>query len=73
MRNSNNANIFSYNYMFFTFFLLVFILTGCNDSNPIDSGGAGTLLVFTRPYNSPIYHPSGKFIGFNHIPMMDQR
>ncbi len=27
-------------------------------------------LVATPPYNSPAWHPSGKFIGFNHTPLL---
>ena len=58
------------------FFLsaFVFILEGCKDSNPVNNnppcGGIGPLIVPEPPYNSPIWHPSGKFIGFNHTPLV---
>ena len=32
-------------------------------------GGIDPLIVPRPPYDSPIWHPSGKFIGFNHTPL----
>lgn len=40
---------------------------GSTDSRPC--GGIDLLIVPESPYDSPIWHPSGQFIGFNHIPL----
>lgn len=52
--------------------LLLFISFSCKDS-PVDSklpcGGIDPGIVPEPPYDSPIWHPSGKFIGFNHTPL----
>jgi Tol biopolymer transport system component len=51
-------------------------LLGCKDEgSPIDSkvpcGGIDFGVVPEPPYDSPIWHPSGQFIGFNHTPLTD--
>lgn len=51
---------------------IIILLFSCSD-NPVDSGGSGGIdpgIVFNPPYNSPIWYPSGKFIGFNHTPLI---
>lgn len=51
--------------IFFSPFLL---LLGCNEGNPVDDpcGGTEPGIVPVPPYDSPVWHPSGEFIGFNH-------
>ncbi|MBI3579439.1 MAG: PD40 domain-containing protein [Ignavibacteriales bacterium] len=52
--------------------LLLALSLSCNKENPIDEfpcGGIDPLIVPEPPYNSPIWHPSGRFIGFNHSPL----
>jgi Tol biopolymer transport system component len=48
------------------------ICTSCKD-NVTDAGppcgGIDPLIVPESPYDSPIWHPSGQFIGFNHTPL----
>ncbi len=59
------------NHFIFLLKALIFILTSCNDSNPVDGGGGiDPLLLFTAPYDTPVIHPNGKIVGFNHIPML---
>ena len=43
----------------------------CKDiGNPVDIKPCPLFLTIpTPPYNSPVWHPSGEFIGFNHIPL----
>jgi Tol biopolymer transport system component len=49
---------------------LVIILSACDKSNPVNSNKPPCPdIVPTPPYNSPVWHPSGKFIGFNHTPL----
>jgi Tol biopolymer transport system component len=54
--------------------ILVLGLSTCKDSgNPIDGkppcGRIDPGVVPQPPYDSPIWHPSGQFIGFNHTPL----
>jgi Tol biopolymer transport system component len=56
--------------------LIILILVGlsCHKDNPSDGskppcGGIDPGIVPEPPYNSPIWHPSGQFIGFNHTPL----
>jgi len=54
--------------------ILVLGLSACKDNgNPIDGkppcGGIDPGVVPQPPYDSPIWHPSGQFIGFNHTPL----
>jgi TolB protein len=47
------------------------ILAGCKDNgNPADGGGgiSPPLPIPITAYHSPIWHPGGRFIGFNHTP-----
>ena len=75
---SNEGNIyqrlFKFNVKHICSFLIVILISnlilGSKDNNPIDDGGPR----FPNPippaiYNSPVWHPSGKFIGFNHTPL----
>jgi len=61
--------MFSYNYFLFTLTVLVFILTNCNDSNPIGGGARINPPPAPISYYSPVWHPKGKIIGFNHTPI----
>lgn len=49
---------------------LLFYFLSCDD-NPIDDGGGISLPppIPIVAYHSPIWHPGGQFIGFNHIPI----
>lgn len=56
---------------------IVIILLGlaCNKDNPVDGGkfpcgGIDPGIVPEPAYDSPIWHPSGQFIGFNHTPLV---
>jgi TolB protein len=54
------------------FILILLGLSGCKDNgSPVDGGGGITLPppIPITAYHSPIWHPSGQFIGFNHIPI----
>ena len=58
----------------FSFIVFIFLSLSCNKNNPSDGGKppCGRIdpyIVPESPYSSPIWHPSGKFIGFNHIPL----
>lgn len=59
----------------FLFFVILIIFSlSCNRSNPVNPpnppcGGIDPLIVSHPPYDSPIWHPSGQFIGFNHTPL----
>lgn len=64
--------IYKYNTtkIFFVLTALVGIVffNSCKD-NPVDDNPCGGIepgIVPSPPYNSPIWHPSGEFIGFNH-------
>ena len=51
------------------------LLSGCRDNgNPTDGnppcGGIDPGIVPDPAYDSPIWHPSGQFIGFNHTPLV---
>jgi len=58
-----------YKRILFFLCLLALIFSGCND-NPTDNSGIfpPTTIPFVA-YNSPVWHPSGQFIGFNHTPI----
>ncbi len=54
----------------YPFVVLILIVTSCKDNNPVDDSG----IRINPPippaiYNSPIWYPSGEFIGFNHTPL----
>jgi Periplasmic component of the Tol biopolymer transport system len=49
--------------------LSVFFFSACNVNNS-EEGGIDIGIVPRPPYNNPIYHPGGKFIGFNHTPLL---
>jgi len=55
--------------IFFFCCALLFMFSRCKD-NPIDGEGIfpPTLIPFVA-YNSPVWHPDGQFIGFNHTPI----
>jgi Tol biopolymer transport system component len=58
----------------FSFIILIALSLSCHKDNPIDGGkppcgGIDPGIVPNPPYNSPIWHPSGQFIGFNHTPL----
>lgn len=63
MKNLTNKIFF-----LITILLIIFSLSCYNDDKPpcgrIDPG-----IVPVSPYNSPIWHPSGQFIGFNYTPL----
>jgi TolB protein len=48
---------------------LLFFFNSCND-NPVNNGGGPCPAIVSSPaYNSPVWHPGGEFIGFNHTPL----
>lgn len=56
------------------FVLAVVLGTSCHKNNPADDGSPPCIdpgIVPASPYDSPIWHPSGEFIGFNHTPLRD--
>lgn len=62
--------------------VLVLGLSGCKDNgNPIDGEKPDgekppcppIEIVPPSPYDSPVWHPSGQFIGFNHTPLKEIR
>jgi len=57
--------------IFLFFPILIFMLSGCKDNNPVDEHSpCPPIDIVPEPsYNSPVWHPSGKFIGFNHTPL----
>lgn len=67
MKNKHNK------YVLLLFLTLFF--SNCNkDQNPIEldpcsSNGITNGYINAPPYNSPIWHPNGNFIGFNHKPL----
>lgn len=50
------------------FLIFILIISGCKRSNPIENSppGIDPGIVFQPSYDSPIWYPNGKFIGFNH-------
>jgi len=59
----------STSYLTALFAFLLFYFLSCDD-NPTDNGGWHIdPPIPIVAYNSPIWHPSGQFIGFNHIPI----
>jgi TolB protein len=52
---------------------LVLILSGCQDNNPVDGnppcGSIDPGIVPAPAFDSPVWYPSGNFIGFNHTPL----
>lgn len=43
------------------------------NNNPVDDNPCGGIqpgIVPTPPYDSPVWHPSGEFIGFNYMPLL---
>jgi len=48
--------------------LITLILISCEGK---EYEGIGTSPVTESPYNDPVWHPSGKIIGFNHIPITE--
>ncbi len=60
--------------IYFLFTTIVLIFTGCHTSNPVNNkkspcGITNPGIVPDPAYNSPIWYPTGKFIGFNHTPL----
>lgn len=55
------------------FVILIILSLSCQKDNPVDGkppcGGIDPLIVPEPPYNSPIWHRNGQFIGFNHTPL----
>lgn len=54
--------------------IIIIAISSCTDkNNPVNNnppcGGIVPLIVPEPPYYGPIWHPSGKFIGFNHTPL----
>ena len=52
--------------------IILISLFGCNSINPVDYPPCGHTdpgIVPEPAYNSPIWYPSGQFIGFNHTPL----
>jgi hypothetical protein len=51
--------------------LFAFLWVSCNKTNPVgDKPVCPSLrIVALSPYGSPVWHPSGQFIGFNHRPL----
>ena len=63
----NNKNIL-------LFIVAMFFSLSCDKNNPSDGGkppcgGIDPYIIPESPYNNPIWHPSGQFIGFNHVPL----
>ncbi len=57
------------------FLLLAAAILSCKKDGPVDNGkppcGSSDPLIVAEPsYDSPIWHPSGQFIGFNHTPLV---
>ncbi len=49
---------------------LIFIFTACHRNNPVNNPPCPPIDIVPEPaYNSPIWYPNGKFIGFNHTPL----
>jgi TolB protein len=52
---------------------LVLMLSECENNNPVDGnppcGGIDPGIVPAPAYDSPIWYPTGNFIGFNHVPL----
>ncbi len=60
----------------FSFIVITALSFSCRKDNPIDGskppcGGIDLGIVPHPPYDSPIWHPSGQFIGFNHTPLQN--
>jgi hypothetical protein len=56
------------------FIIIILLSLSCHKDNPVDGGkppcgGIDPGIVPEPPYNSPIWHPSEQFIGFNHTPL----
>jgi TolB protein len=49
--------------------LLACLWMSCNKSNPVKPVCPSLRIVALSPYGSPVWHPSGQFIGFNHRPL----
>ncbi len=65
------------NYLVITVSIFILVLSGCHSfNNPVDTknpcGNIDPGIVPDPAYNSPIWHPTGKFIGFNHTPLPDK-
>ena len=56
----------------FTIGLILFNFFACSDMGVPPEGKSPCLpidIVSTAPYDSPVWHPSGQFIGFNYTPL----
>jgi len=51
------------------FFILLIVFSFSCDNDDSSDGGIDIGIDPESPYNSPIWHPSGQFIGFNHTPL----
>ncbi|MDP1677344.1 MAG: DPP IV N-terminal domain-containing protein [Bacteroidota bacterium] len=65
------------NKIIFSSLIAIFLIgLSCDKDNPSDGGkspcgGIDPLIIPESPYSNPIWHPSGKFIGFNHTPLVN--
>jgi len=67
-----NTKTFNYSLFYYFLFVPVLLLTTCND-NPVNGGKPPCPPIGIDPmpaHDSPVWHPSGDYIGFNHIPLM---
>lgn len=55
--------------------LICVLFSGCEDDNPVNTkppcGGVNPGILPVPPYDSPIWHPGGEFIGFNHTTLQN--
>ena len=51
------------------FLILLIVFSFSCENNDEKDGGISIEIVPESPYNSPIWHPDGQFIGFNHTPL----
>ncbi len=69
MKNPELKKYF-YGYVFILLSIVFqILLSSCNDSNPVGGGARINPPPAPISYYSPVWHPNGKIIGFNHTPL----
>lgn len=67
--NFSKYKIINWVFIKIIFVSILLIIPSCKN-NPVNSGIIPPTPIPLDPYNSPIWYPDGRFIGFNHAPLI---